>query len=469
MLNRHLGTSAISAAQPQGLSPRDGDTFAALQAEMGKRVDLHAAEPLDWSLVATLASRILHEQGKDLSAATWLCAAWFRLHGAGGLAAGLQVLRDLHVVYWDSMSPPAARIRGRRNQVQWLLDECEAILSESDWDGSGLETQDRADTLAWCDELDAFWQARDDEPPAWWRLGKRLADQLPLPAQQDEPAADADPAAAEQVQPESLPESRIEPPVPAAPTPKANSALIPARQPDAAENEALEALDLNDQTALERHAEQRLAALQDVLSGRGDTLLAAPWLLRLNRQIAWLFLDELPLSQEGVTRVAPPAVTDRDVLQRLLEAQDSQAILRFVESRLGRLRFWLDLNRVAYEAASALPQGQGAAQAIAAESAHLLRRLPGLQQLAFSDGQPFADEQTRSWLMGLSGPAPASAPAPAPSVVRQEPLPAGGSLDVLGLASLVMAAGAEAEAARRLLDGALERLRMGGEQLMRAR
>lgn len=468
MLNRHLGTSAISAAQPQGLSPRDGDTFAALQAEMGKRVDLHAAEPLDWSLVATLASQILHEQGKDLSAATWLCAAWFRLHGASGLAAGLQVLRDLHVVYWDGMSPPAARIRGRRNQVQWLLDECEAILSEPDWDGSGLATQERADTLALCDELDAFWQARDDEAPAWWRLGKRLADQLPLPAQQDEPAADA--PVAEQEQPEGLPEPRTEPPVPAAPTPKANPALIQVRQPDAAaENEAREALDLNDPAAVERHAEQRLAALQEVLSGRGDALLAAPWLLRLNRQIAWLFLEELPFSQEGVTRVTPPSVTDRDVLQRLVEAQDPQAILRFVESRLGRLRFWLDLNRVAHEAASALPQGQGAAQAIAAESAHLLRRLPGLQQLAFSDGQPFADEQTRRWLMELSGPVPASAPAATPALVRQEPLPAGGNLDVLSLTSLVMAAGAEAEAARRLLDGALERLKMGGEQLMRAR
>src|SRR5690606_24308846 len=109
-------------------------------------------------------------------------------YGTRGLAAGLQVIRDLHTVYWDVMSPPAARIRGRRNQVQWLLDECDAVLSEPDWDTEGLDSQQRDEVLALCDELDAFWQAKDDEPPAWWRLGKRLGELLPT-AQSEAPDA----------------------------------------------------------------------------------------------------------------------------------------------------------------------------------------------------------------------------------------------------------------------------------------
>jgi type VI secretion system protein VasJ len=197
--------------------------------------------------------------------------------------------------------------------------------------------------------------------------------------------------------------------------------------------------------------------------------LATAWLLRLNRQSAWLFLDTLPHAQEGVTRVAPPPVADLAVLERLSEAQDPAAILRFAESRLGRMRFWLDLNRLSYQAAQALPQGQAGAQTILIETQAILQRLPGLERLAFSDGPPFADEQTRAWLTAsgtrVTEPTPAAGRAEPPKETALD----GEGLDVFGLTSLVMAAGAEAEAARRLLDGALARLKTGGEQLMRAR
>ncbi|HRL21384.1 MAG TPA: type VI secretion system domain-containing protein, partial [Alcaligenes sp.] len=230
---------------------------------------------------------------------------------------------------------------------------------------------------------------------------------------------------------------------------------------------AIAAVTLSDVAGAERYVEHSVATMQESLLTLDDALLATPWLLRLNRQSAWLFLDTLPLAQEGVTRVAPPPVADLAVLERLSDAQDPAAILRFAESRLGRLRFWLDLNCLAYQAAQALPQGQAGAQTILTETQALLQRLPGLERLAFSDGRPFADEQTLTWLneSGAQPVAPVAISAgPAKAVVLESE-----GLDVLGLASLVMAAGAEAEAARRLLDGALARLKTGGEQLLRAR
>ncbi|EJC65579.1 TssA family type VI secretion system protein [Alcaligenes ammonioxydans] len=475
MLDKQLGVRAINETLTHGHMPRDGETFASLQAEVGKRVDMHAATPVDWSLVASLATQVLDKEGKDLSAGVWLCAAWLHEYGTRGLAAGLQVIRDLHTVYWDVMSPPAARIRGRRNQVQWLLDECDAVLSEPDWDTEGLDSQQRDEVLALCDELDAFWQAKDDEPPAWWRLGKRLGELLPT-AQSEAPDAQTSSETPVPDFPRSEP-AQDEPAVAtqtAAPVRVAKEVAQPVHSevaPDSVSDKALAiaAATLSDVVAAERYVEQSVATIQESLLTLDDALLATAWLLRLNRQSAWLFLDTLPHAQEGVTRVAPPPVADLAVLERLSEAQDPAAILRFAESRLGRMRFWLDLNRLSYQAAQALPQGQPGAQTILIETQAILQRLPGLERLAFSDGRPFADEQTRAWLTAsgtrVTEPAPAAGHAEPPTETARD----GEGLDVFGLTSLVMAAGAEAEAARRLLDGALARLKTGGEQLMRAR
>src|SRR3546814_15661129 len=37
---------------------------------------------------------------------------------------------DLIETYWEDMSPPAKRLRGRRNQMQWLLDQLTEALDE---------------------------------------------------------------------------------------------------------------------------------------------------------------------------------------------------------------------------------------------------------------------------------------------------------------------------------------------------
>ncbi|OYV99163.1 MAG: hypothetical protein B7Z62_01610 [Deltaproteobacteria bacterium 37-65-8] len=89
--------------------------------------------------------------------------------------------------------------------------------------------------------------------------------------------------------------------------------------------------------------------------------------------------------------------------------------------------FWLDLNFWASEALARLGEGhQAAAEAVRVETALLLRRLPGLEDLKFSDGTPFAADDTREWLKGLSagggGAAAGSAgaaPDPAAKGLRQ--------------------------------------------------
>jgi len=71
----------------------------------------------------------------------------------------------------------------------------------------------------------------------------------------------------------------------------------------------------------------------------------------------------------------------------------------------------IDLNRLVAETLVQLGEAyQGAQEMVCQETAFLVYRLPGLEDLTFSDGTPFADSATRQWLKGIAlraGSAPA--------------------------------------------------------------
>src|SRR3974390_415699 len=55
----------------------------------------------DWSAVRELAPAALKERSKDLQPALWLTEENMRIHGFPGLRAGLRVIHELMVRYWD--------------------------------------------------------------------------------------------------------------------------------------------------------------------------------------------------------------------------------------------------------------------------------------------------------------------------------------------------------------------------------
>lgn len=59
----------------------------------------------DFPLVVRLATDVLARQSKDLQVAAWLAEAWTRREGFGGLASGLELLRELLDRYWDHVYP----------------------------------------------------------------------------------------------------------------------------------------------------------------------------------------------------------------------------------------------------------------------------------------------------------------------------------------------------------------------------
>jgi type VI secretion system protein VasJ len=379
---RNLGSLPVSASQPAGSNPRDGETFDALQTQIDRLTDIHTDQPTEWPVVIKLAGTVLKEEGKDLAAGTWLALALFHQNGLPGLADGIHMLRGLVETYWEDMSPPASRLRGRRNQMQWLLDQLSDLLDEQAIQQMpAMEPALHATMLDDWEALDNAWQQRDDEAPAFYGLSAILR-RLPV----EQPRADGAASDAS-----AAPGTPASPVAHAAEATLARTAATPATTPAALPATQAGATDA---------VENALASLHPLVAWFIQELPVAPMLFRLNRICAWTTLEQSPPAQGRATRLPPPPGQLVDTFQRITGAGEAQAIISFAESRLASFPCWLDLNRASHGALTQLGASQ-AAEVVARETSQLLARIPGLAELTFNDGQPFADPATQAWLHAL--------------------------------------------------------------------
>jgi type VI secretion system protein VasJ len=423
----------ISADLPAGASPRDGDAFAALKAQVDQLTDIHANAVVDWPAVVAQAVQILGKEGKDLAAGTWLVAGLLETAQLTGLADGIHVLRDLVTTYWDDMSPPAARLRGRRNQIQWMLDYLNDRLQNKRDGYPALPAATHASLLEDWEALDSEWQRHDDEAPAFYGLRSTLRN---LPVESPPQAADDEAAPAAGTASAPAANTGAAPPSPgtsgaviAAPPPRASTAVAPAAGADP-----------------EAAADAALGGLRPLIDWYLQTQPTLPLLFRLNRVCAWATLESLPPTQGGTTLLMPPPLQTVGGFQQIAQSGEPQAVVQFAESHLIVHRYWLDLNRASHAALTRMG-ATSAAATVAFETGRLVARLAGLTDLKFSDGQPFADMETRAWLESLA----ASGDGPAAS---------GRDGDELA----VLASAAEADAVAGKLDEALDRLQQASRR-----
>lgn len=455
-LDSELGKCAI-ASHPADHDPREGELYAALQAEIGRLSSMHAAGMPDWPRVALLAQRYLREEAKDFSVACWLLAAWLYTEQGAGLVAGSRVLADLHRYAWDEMLPP--RLRTRRNQMEWLAEQIERFMAAGQ-DLSPLEAEAHAVLLADWRAIDEIWQTRDDEMSLVMGILRRLA-QWPVQDAGLDPQDEA--VVATQEETEALPvASTATGPVETAET-RVTPFTVP--RPDMDDDAAPE--------ALERALDQVMDAMDGPLEAGVRLYPQVALWYRLNRVRVWSGIEQVPPAQQGVTRIPAPQERQREQLAQRLAGGEQHALLQYAEAQLPTCRFWLDLNRAAHVALHALPECQAAAGAVARETSALLARLPGLEMLAFSDGTPFADDETRHWLAGLMAQSSIDVSAPgnafpvATPTHRTEAVPAQAAAGMVALATALAGATAQAESAQMLLASALSRLHDSAQQVAR--
>lgn len=121
---------------------------------------------------------------------------------------------------------------------------------------------------------------------------------------------------------------------------------------------------------------------------------------RLMKSLRHDTLSAIPAPDaEGKTRIEPPRADQRAMLKRLYLQQSWLEILEQADSTFSRgaNHLWLDLQWYTHQALMKLGRDV-LADIIAADLKGLLRRLTGLETLAFNDGTPFADEVTLNWI-----------------------------------------------------------------------
>jgi type VI secretion system protein VasJ len=144
---------------------------------------------------------------------------------------------------------------------------------------------------------------------------------------------------------------------------------------------------------------------------------ANPLPYRLNRLQAWLTIDSLPLVQEeNKTPLPPPDPMIKNALEQQIAGGDYENAVISAEARLREHLFWLDLSRISARGLQALGgKYEAAREMLCQETAMFVKRLPGLENLAFSDGTPFCDAETRQWIQTITGADAAEAALAAPA------------------------------------------------------
>lgn len=392
-----LGKQPIPGDKPAGADIRYEPEFDKLQGEIDKlSIATQDGTGCDWDQVVQLGQLILAEKSKNIQVAAYLAVGLMKTREVEGLRDGVVILADLVEHFWDNMYPPKKRLRGRLNAVSWWMDQAEAFLSTFEPDPLPQETV--TELKEGTSRLDNFLGEKSDDAPI---LSKLLGyiNRLPVQVQEAPVAEEAPPAeTAAPAGEESATAAPAAQPAPAAPAPVAAPPSAPS--------------DINTSQDAEQVIENALFQLGQVSTFLMNQDLSDPMAYRLTRIAAWLTVTQLPMAEKGQTMIPAPDGTYLSAINNLVAGRDYENAIYSAEALVTQFLFWLDPSRISARALEDLGgKYQDAAELIATETALYVARLPGIENMSFSDGTPFADKETRAWLKSIALQSGGSGPA----------------------------------------------------------
>lgn len=353
--------------RPCGEDPRYLDDFLLVKQEIDK------LQGNDFPRVVELCRTILAETSRDLRLAGYLLLAAVYVEGIPGLLEAARGYRLLLERYGSDCHPQKEATR--LSALNWLnnakLDSYARQQAES------ADAPQLAELRQIIDAVNQHCQQSfGDQAPRWTVLDKWLQSRL------------------SQLQPSPVEKPKTSPLLREIPK-------IAQPAPQASPPPALElAPEQSGSLGSERELVQLTRSIRDYLLQQRDY----PRAVAYARALRWANLS-LPPHQGGLTRVPAPRPAALNEVKLLLESAQHQGLFLLCEKLFFEAggHFALDLQRHAWQAARALERPE-LVQAIADQTATLLRRLPELAGLLFDNGQPFADSATRQWLAGLAAP-----------------------------------------------------------------
>lgn len=364
-----LGKTPISEESPAGQDVRYDECFEALQEEIDKLSSPTARDTFQWDTVAALSTGILTENSKDLLVASYLCVALVNLEGMKGLESATAIYSDLLATYWEHLYPPIRRMGGRLSAVRWWMEKTEEALS-TEMAGATSEEESRR-IIENLGQIDRFFQEKTEFDLVFGPLTKKIESKFP-----------------------TQPETREKPTAPIEMKAGEGASL-------ALGDVALDAGNLMRSMA-PLFKNIKLASRMVREEARHN-----PQSYRWLRFAAWDPVKELPPAVGGLTKIPPPPQQASAHLKSLKDDESWEELLSQSEAHLYNPQhtFLLSLNYYTAEALSHLGKKYAVAhEMVCRETQLLLRRLPGIEALSFSDGTPFACEETLEWISRMTHP-----------------------------------------------------------------
>lgn len=353
----------IQSTSPVGDDLSYDDRFQAMREEVAKLSDINDHFILD------TAEHLLKHVAKDMRVASYYAYGRLRRDGMEGWADSLELLALLVHQFGESLLP--ARIESRRAAIEWLTGNTMMMRLDHSQPPTDTCLQRIQSALALITACTATWP--ESARPELGALNRRFESEAATP--------------------------RLLPSSASAPSASVHTASTSAFGPIESSRELLDG------------ARQMAAYLRQQPQGH-----FAAW--RLIRCARWDTLAELPPHEaSGKTRLSAPRAEIRSHIKRLLLQKQWLELLERIEIAFaeGANHFWLDLQYYAYIAQEQAGEAHAAMRHHAtADCGLLLKRLPGLENLLFDDGSPFADSATLEWIARhASGEEPrATAPSP---------------------------------------------------------
>ena len=358
-----LAKASISEERFAGEDVRFSSEYEALESELSKALSMHKSGQIDWLKIRENSEILLRTQSKDLRVSAWLTWALYQRESFQGLLAGLGLLRYLCEHHWQDVHP--AKTRTRAAAISWLLPRVEQVLSENVAIKEQLPLFRRM--VEHLEGLDAVCaEFLGDDAPLLLPISRRLSGMVQRAANnQPEPGVVG--ATVAQVK-------------------QAATQLFTPGAPIDNEKEAHKALRAQQESA------RPLCAWW--LKQKATDLRA----LRLNRTVLWLSVDAVPeRNSEQITALRGLPADKLKAYQERLDQGKYADLLVELEASLAKAPFWFDGQRMVWECLQGL-NAEMAMREVEIHFALLIQRLPGIIELRFHDGAPFADPSTRAWI-----------------------------------------------------------------------
>lgn len=364
----------IAPDQPAGSDVRYGAAHSAIRSEVQKG-ESPSGDKTDWGVVLTEGNKLLQHDSKDLLVACYVAVAALETHAGEGLAEGLEVIHGLLQKYWDDFYPPKNRVRARVEALRWLVEQLERRAEQPCWVSDGASRGRCVEILL---AIQSSVGSRFEEgAPSFGRVLASLKTETAEPLQGTPPTPQdgGTPAPAED-------EGAVRT-APSLASPSNDAVVLP--QTEGTPTKIL--------AVTGRHLISLAAQLRKVVPEH-----PAPYrLLRVGVDVP---LHSAPEVNEGRTCLQAPPKDLCKQLETLEQNEKWVALLEESEGAIVQWRCWLSPHRSSAVALCGLGRRE-AASAVEDGAASLLRRLPELQDMLFSDGTPFADEATIPWLNDL--------------------------------------------------------------------